>query len=323
MGKLRKFLANPFAVVPYLGHRGLLNWLPDAAYLKLLYRARLGERLDLEDPRGFNAKLQWLKLHDRDPRYTVLVDKHLVKEVVRDALGEGAVVPTLGVWDDAAHIDFDRLPDQFVLKANHNSGGVIICRDKSSFDTGVAAAALNAQLERAYFWPTREWPYKDVRRVVFAEEYLPDLQEGGTGADGVTDGSSPAPAMRGVVDYKFYCFHGEPRFLYVSQGLEDHATARIAFLDLDWNRLEFGRADYENFDVVPAKPACFAEMVDAARTLSAGIPFVRVDLFEQRGTVLFSEMTFHPVAGMMPFVPKEADLEIGRLLDLGRVRRPT
>lgn len=318
LSKLRRYIRNPYAVFVYLGNRGALNWMSDRAYLKLVYRGQTGQRLNLKSPQTFNEKLQWLKLHDRNPRYTVLVDKFLVKEEVKRVLGSQAIVPTLGAWSDAEEIDFDRLPNTFVLKANHNSGGVIICRDKSSFDTERATASMLAQLNRSYFWPTREWPYRDVRPVVFAEEYLPD-DEAAVAAETDGDADPGDQGIRGIIDYKFYCFHGEPQFLYVARGLEDHSTARVVFLSLDWEVLGFGRSDYAEFVHVPPKPEGFTAMVAAARLLSAGIPFVRVDLFEHRGVVLFSEMTFHPVSGMMPFLPAEADAQVGALLDLGRV----
>jgi len=321
MTKLRKYLKNPYALFVYLGNRGWLNWIPDRPYLKLVYRGQTGTRLNLQTPVTFNEKLQWLKLHDRDPRYTDLVDKYRVKEFVSGVLGPSAVVPTIGVWEDASQIDFSKLPNEFVLKTNHNSGGVIICRDKRFFDAKRAVVSLNAQLKRSYFWPTREWPYLGVRPVVFAEKYLSDDRTF-TGDGDVRNGRPPGAdsELRGLLDYKFYCFHGVPQFLYVSQGLEDHSTARVAFLTLEWTALGFGRSDYVAFEHLPPKPDKLGDMIEAAKMLAADIPFVRVDLFNHHGTVLFSEMTFHPVAGMMPFVPQDADRQTGALLDLGTVR---
>lgn len=310
MSKVGRYLRNPYATFDFLAMRGLLGWMPDEAYLKLLYRARAGKKLDLDRPRTFNEKLQWLKLHDHDTRYSELVDKYLVKGVVSEMLGSQVVVPTLGVWKEASQIDFACLPPQFVLKTNHDSGGIVICRDRSTFDSRRAIAFLDARLRRSYYRTTREWPYLNVPPLVFAEEYLADERPMHNDQSGA----------RGIVDYKFYCFHGVPRFLYLSQGLDDSSTARREFLSLEWERLPFSRLGYVKFGRLPDRPNRFQEMIELARRLATDIPFVRVDLFEHNGTVLFSEMTFYPASGMTPFVPVSADARIGSLLDLGRVR---
>lgn len=309
----RKWLKSPYALFTSLGDRGLLEWVPDRLYLQLYYRGRTGRHLDLEAPRTFSEKTQWLKLNDRDPRYTLLVDKYRVKAHVAGLLGERAVVPTLGVWRDPSSIDFAKLPRAFVLKANHNSGGVLICRDRDNFDTRGAVKMLKRQLRKSYYGTKREWPYRDVDRLVFAEEYLahPDDARSGT-AD---EDSGP----QGIIDYKIFCFHGEPKFLYLSQGLSNHETGRLLYLSVDWEPIGYHRSDYASFEYVPPRPDKFDEMLTAARLLSDKIPFVRVDFFEHGGECIFSEMTFFPTAGMMPMEPEGVDLEIGQLLDLDRV----
>lgn len=302
----------------------LQHW-DDARYLKLLYRLRMGERLNLDNPQKFSQKLQWLKLHDRDPIYTTMVDKGNVKQWVADKIGQDYVVPNLGVWDSFAQIDFNKLPDQFVLKCTHDSGGLVICEDRSTLDIEAARAKIERSMARNYYFLGREWPYRNVKPRILAEVYVPtwDPREDTgevTSLIGVEVDPGEEENLRAsghdLIDYKFYCFHGEPKFLYVSQGLHDHRSARMDFLTLDWTLTEFGRPDYLHFEVLPPKPTNFEAMKLVARELASGIPFVRVDLFEHSGRILFSEMTFSPVSGMMSFKPRLADLEIGQLLNI-------
>ncbi len=297
--KLLRLLAHPGRIPASLGHRGLLNWLGDEPYLKLLFRCQMGFRLNLEEPRTFSEKLQWLKLHDRDPRYCRMVDKFDAKAYVSQRIGPSCIVPTYGVWDRFEDIDFDALPNAFVLKCTHDSGGLVICRDKAALDRDAARQKIRRSLKRNYYYPGREWPYKDLKPRIIAEALL---------AEDAAPGS--------LVDYKFYCFHGEPRFLYISQGLENHDTAAISFLTLDWQFAPFARSDYRPFAALPPKPKTYETMLSMARELSRGIPFLRVDLYEVDGQVYFSELTFFPNSGMVPLEPPQADRELGDLLTL-------
>lgn len=302
----------------------LLQFASDELYLKLLYQSRFGRKLDLESPQTFSEKLQWLKLRDRRPLYTRLVDKHEVKQWVSERIGESHIVPTLGVWNSFNEINFAELPEQFVLKSTHDSGGLAICQDRGSFDFASAERKIQRSLERNYFRSGREWPYKDVPPRVLAEVYFPTwvpehLRDANGQDDSLNNVIDAQIQQHGVTDYKFYCFHGQPQFLYVSQGLHDHSTAQMIFLNLDWTPTGFRRSDYAHFREIPERPATFDRMVEIARELSLGVPFVRVDLFEHRGQVLFSEMTFHPVSGLMPIEPESADLAIGDMLDLSAI----
>ena len=302
--KIARFVKNPYRVFNLLANRGWLNWLSDRAYLKLLFRANVGRRLPLDAPLSFNEKLQWLKLYDRKPEYTAMVDKYEAKKYVAERIGEEYIIPTLGVWDRVEDIDFDSLPDRFVLKCTHDSGGLVICRDKASLDIEKVKQKLEKAMKNNFYYSYREWPYKDVKPRIIAEEYMDNGQSGGE----ITSA--------GLVDYKFYCFNGEPRFLYVSQGLEDHSSACISFLTLDWNFAPYERSDYKPFKELPRKPQQLDLMVEFARKLSAGTAFLRVDLYEINGQVYFSELTFFPCAGFMPFKNSEHDFEIGSMLEL-------
>ena len=272
--------------------------LPDEVHIKARFALKTGKKLNLKDPQTFNEKLQWLKLYDRKPEYSTMVDKAAAKEYVAQRIGQEYIIPTLGVWERFDDIDFDRLPEKFVLKCTHDSGGLVICRDRSKFDMAAAREKIERSLKRNYYLIHREWPYKGVPRRVLAEQYMEDK-----------DG-------RQLVDYKFYCFGGEPKFLYVSCGLEHHETASISFLTLDWQFAPYERLDYKPLKQLPRKPENFDRMVEIARQLSAGMDFLRVDLYEINGKVYFSELTFSPGAGYTPLKDPKHELEIGRMLNL-------
>jgi len=281
--------------------RGYFTWLPDRQLLHLMFLTRLGKRLNLRNPQTFNEKLQWLKLHDRKPEYSRMVDKYEVKKYVSDRIGEEYIIPNLGVWERFEDIDFEALPDQFVLKCTHDSGGLVIVREKAKLDVAAAKAKIEGSLKQQYYLQGREWPYKNVKPRIIAEKYMENQNS------------------RSLCDYKFYCFNGEPKYLYISEGLEDHETAKISFLTLDWAFAEFSRSDFRPFEELPPKPQSFDRMVELARKLSAGNAFLRVDLYEVRGQIYFSELTFTPCGGYMPFVPESWDLKLGELIDLSQV----
>jgi len=275
--------------------------LPDKLFLEAKFRMLMHRELNLKAPATFNEKLQWLKLYDRKPGYTALADKVGAKQFATSVIGEEYIVPTYGVYENASKIPWEELPEQFVLKCTHDSGGLVVCKDKSSLDRRKSSRILDRCLKRNFFLLAREWPYKNVKRRIICEKYL----ESGCEA--------------GLIDYKFFCFSGKPEFMYVSQGLEDHKTARISFADLDCRQLPFSRKDYSPFEdgslPVPAK---LEEMKALAQKLAVAskAPFIRVDLYENEGKVLFSEMTFYPNGGYIPFSPPEWDEKLGRLITL-------
>lgn len=283
----------------YIRATPLLKLMPDKYYIKKRYKFKVGKELNLKNPQTFNEKLQWIKLYDRNPMYTKMVDKYEVKQYVGEKLGEEYVIPLVGgPWKHFSEIDFSKLPNQFVLKNTHDSGGIAICRNKPSFDKIAAEKKLEYSLKHNYFYYGREWPYKNVKRQIFAEKYMEDSDS------------------RELRDYKFYCFNGQPRFLYISQGLENHLTAKMNFLNLDWEKTPFQRNDFSEFDTLPPKPQNFEKMIEFAKILSENIPFVRVDFYEINHNLFFGEMTFFPGGGMVEFEPMQWNKIIGDYIDL-------
>ena len=271
---------------------------PDKIYLKVAFRDQMGYPLDLKNPRTFSEKLQWLKLYNRDPRYTVMVDKVKAKEYVATIIGEEYIIPTLGVWEDPNDIDFGQLPDRFVLKCNHNSGlGMYICKDKSMLDVEKVREELCKGLRQDYFINNREWPYKNVPRRTFAEAYMED--EYGE-----------------LRDYKWFCFNGKVKALFIAtdRSKGDHAT-RFDFFDENFNHLPFTNG-HPNADIMPDKPKMFDKMKELAAKLSMGIPHVRIDFYEVGDKVYFGEMTFFHWSGLMPYDPKEWDEIFGSWINL-------
>ena len=279
----------------------LLPFIPDETFLKLMFRLRMNERLDLENPLTFNQKLQWLKLHDRKKIYNVIVDKYEVKNYVSSLIGEKHIVKTYGVYECFDDIDFSALPQRFVIKCTHDSGGIVVCRNINELDMKKAKEKIKRSLQTNFFWTGREWPYKDIKPRILIEEFLQQ--------DSHND-------KIGLIDYKFYCFDGKPLFLYISQGLENHSTARIDFLSCNWERMPFSRIDYKHFEILPTKPKAFEEMERLAKILSKGIPFVRVDFYCIKECIYFSELTLYPGSGYTRFCPDEYDYIVGKQLNL-------
>ena len=290
-------LKNPRRAFQMLADNGLLTWIPDSVFLKIAYYLKLKKRLNIEEPKTFNEKLQWLKLHNRKPEYTRMVDKYEAKKYVTEIVGDLQIIPTIGVWESFDQINFDELPEQFVLKCTHDSGGLVICRNKMEFDKEAARKKIQKCMKKNYYWIGREWPYKNVTPRIISEKYMED--ESGS-----------------LIDYKFYCFNGKPEFLYISEGLENHPTARISFVTMDWKFAPFRRTDYIGFEQIPDKPKHFDRMAYIAGELSKGHPFLRVDLYEIGDDIYFSELTFSPNSGMMPFNPENYDRILGDMLTL-------
>ena len=271
----------------------------DETYLKLMHRLKFQRHLDLNNPVTYNDKLQWLKLYYHRPEFVVMADKVAVKQIVADTLGNEYVVPLLGIWNMAEDIEWDRLPDKFVLKTNHDGGnfGIVICKDKAIFNKRKAIKRLNRSLRRNTFLLGREWPYKNISRKVFAEEYMEDFD------------------TQGLLDYKFLCFGGKVRMLYVASERQSSTDVKFDYFDENYNHLDVYQS-HPNAPIPPPKPLNFELMKEFAEKLSKGLPHVRVDFYEVNGKVYFGEFTFFSLGGWARFHPEEYDYLLGSYIEL-------
>lgn len=263
--------------------------LPDKTFLKIKYWLAMGKRLNLQNPTTFSEKLQWLKLYDRQSDYTMMVDKVKVKEHVASILGEDFIIPTLGVWDNADKVDFDSLPNKFVIKCNHNSGlGMFICKDKSKMDIEAVRRGLKRGLRQNYFIRNREWPYKDVPRRIIAEQYI-----------------DPAPDVSGLVDYKWYCFNGTPKYCHVIQ--DRTATGTSCFFDTEWQRLSLAglKPETEQSEITPQKPDDMETQIKIARHLSKEKSFSCIDVYHVGEDAYYGEITLFSFSGQACFNPED------------------
>jgi hypothetical protein len=271
----------------------------------MLYRRIFNKKLDLENPKTFNEKLQWMKLYDRRPEYTMMVDKYAVKKYVADKIGEEYVIPTLGVWEKTEDIDWDKLPNKFVLKCTHDSGGLVICREKSNLDIEAAIKKLNASLKRDYYKAGREWPYKNVPRRIIAEKFI-----------------EVNPLVKDLPDYKWYCFNGEPIYCQVIQDRSSDET--IDFFDKDWNHQDFVGMNpaAKPAKEEPQRPKNLDVQIRIARELSKDIPYARIDLYEIDGKTWFGEITLYPSSGTTGnFTPEQYNNILGELIKLPEEKR--
>ncbi len=292
-----KIVTDPVYRMESFCAHGFYDRMSDEKFLRKKFRLRMGYDLDLENPRTFNEKLQWLKLHDRKPIYSTMVDKYEVKGYIAGLIGEEYIIPSYGVWDCFEDIDFGRLPDRFVLKCTHDSGGLVIVKDKKTLDISAAREKINTSLKRDYFRFGREWPYKAVRHRVLAEQLLIDEERDV------------------LIDYKVLCFNGEPKLIEVHQGrYSGHHTQD--FYDTDWNLTDISQSeDPRSFKPIP-RPAALEEMVALSRTLAKGLAHIRVDWYLIDGKLYFGELTFYDGDGFCPFDNPEDDLMLGSWITL-------
>ena len=294
--KLKRYACNPYYALGYDMIKKCPHLMSDKFYLSILWKMVMGYKLDLKHPKTFNEKLQWLKLYDRNPLYTTLVDKYRVKQWVADKIGEQYVIPTLAVYNSVDEIDLDKLPNQFVLKCNHDSGSVVICRDKTSFDLEAAKRKLGEALKKNFYWEAREWPYKNVKRCVFAEKYL--------------EGNE-----KELIDYKMMVFKGEVRCCFTCTNRRSVDGLKVTFFDVDWERMPFIR-HYPADNKPIEKPVSYEEMVRISERLSEFIPFSRVDFYEIKGMPYFGEITLYPGGGFEEFTPMHWDGILGDWIKL-------
>lgn len=281
-----------------LSSRYLLNWMPDQLYLSAMWRAYFHKKLDWENPKSFNEKVQWLKVKDRNPLYPTLVDKYAVRAWIADKIGEEYLIPLIGgPWNSFDEIDFEALPERFVLKCTHDSGNVVICHDKHTFDFAAAKERIEKSLLRNYYWSGREWPYQYVQPRIIAEQYMESESSGE------------------LLDYKFLMFGGVHRCVFVCSNRFAGSKLNVTFFDPDWNRLPFERHYHADPQALP-RPDCYAEMIRVAETLAKDLPLMRVDLYEINHKPYFGEMTLYPGSGMETFQPEEWDVRLGDWIEL-------
>lgn len=307
MNKLTKYFK---AGVKYLSNsdyrflidsaRGKFNDMDDEEYLRRRFKAVFGRPLDLENPSTLNEKLQWLKLYDRRPEYTTYVDKYAVRKFISQTIGEKYLIPMIGAWSSADDIDFQQLPNQFVLKCNHNSGlGMCICSDKTKLDIEKARRNLKKGLQQNYFLYSREYPYRDVKRKIIAEQFMRDEKKGE------------------LTDYKLQCFNGKFDSIFLCEGRFSKRGVRYHYFDKDWHYLPYcPYPDINESELSNLRPEHFDEMIEIAETLAKGIPEVRIDLYEINGRVYFGEMTFFSQSGWDTDITYDADLIMGKKIIL-------
>ena len=296
--KIIKVIKNPKKILIFLASKGIIKY-DDKKYLQFVFKEKMGKELNLDNPTTFNEKLQWLKVYDRNPKYTKLVDKFEVQDYIKKTIGDKYLIPNCGVYNSFDEIDFEKLPEKFVLKTTHDSGTVLICKDKKNFDYKYAKKFLTKRLKRKYFYLWREWPYKNVKPRIIVETFMEDKTTGV------------------LNDYKFYCFNGEVKMMFV---VVDRGNAtKINFYDLEFNKLDLQQV-YPNFTKKIKKPKQFSEMIELAEKLSKDIPHVRVDFYIINDQVYFGEMTFFDSAGLDKFTPEKYDEILGSYIDLKQIK---
>lgn len=271
-------------------------FIPDTIYLRVRYYFKFKKRLNLKHPITFNEKLQWLKLHDRKREYTIMADKVKSKNWAANIIGEEYILPNLNEWEKPEDIDFDSLPDKFVLKTNHDSGGLIICQNKNELDQSNAIRFLKRSLKRNFYKAGREWPYKDIPRRILAEPFISTISNE-------------------LTDYKFMCFNGVFKYCFTCTDRNNNNGLKVTFFDREWNKLPFTR-HYPSSDEVILKPKNFEKMIDLAEKLSRGTKFLRVDFYEADDRIIFGELTFFPGCGFEEFSPGIWDTKLGELIQL-------
>lgn len=297
--KVKMILKNPLFLFMTLGHRGFFNWMSDEIYLKICYRIKMGKKLNLENPQTLNEKLNWLKIHDHRSEYIKMVDKYEVKKYIAEKVGAEYAVPNLGVWNNFDEIDFSTLPEQFVLKCTHDSGGIVICTDKSKFDKAVARKKINKCLKHNYYFGSREWAYSQVKPRIIAEPYM--LDESG----------------KELKDYKIFCFNGRPD--YVEVDFNRWIEHKLNPYDFDWNPLNFCDSSKNDYGANIPKPARLEDMRKLAAELSKDFPFLRVDFYSIYDKIMIGELTLQPGSGFIQYEPRSMDEVYGKKLVLPKL----
>ena len=275
-----------------------MPWLSDKQVLAKRYYLRFNRKLNLDNPTTFNEKMQWLKLYNRQPSYSMLVDKATAKDIVSKRIGSKYIIPTIGLYNNVREIDFNSFPDSFAIKCTHDSGSVILCKDKSRFKYLACKKAIKKKLSHNYYWGGREWPYKNVKPRIIVEPLIQDK----LGHD--------------LISYKFFCFDGKPYLIQVIQN-DKKPNETVDYYDVQWKRLNL-KQNYPNSGETICRPKSLNNMINIAKELSCGFPFIRIDLFCIDEDVFFSEFCFFSDDGDSPFFPDEWDYILGELITLKR-----
>ena len=298
MSKIRTFIENPQYFITSPASKGWLNWVPDSLYLKVLYRVIMGRKLNLRNPREYNEKLQWLKLNDRKPEYSTMVDKYEVRGYIEDLLGDKYLIPCLGIYDSVDDIDIDALPDRFVLKCTHDSGSVEICKDKSSFDIEGARHRLSQAMKRNYYATYREWPYKYVKPRIIAEGYLE-----GDGGD--------------LKDYKVMCFNGEAKIIEVHENrFVEGKVHTQTFYDREWNIVPLTQVETVTVDRPSERPRQLEEILRLSELIAKNMYHARIDWYIEGDKIYFGEITFFDGSGFESFSTPEMERMLGDMIKL-------
>lgn len=298
MSKIRTFIENPQYFITSPASKGWLNWVPDSLYLKVLYRVIMGRKLNLKNPKEYNEKLQWLKLNDRKPEYSTMVDKYEVRGYIEDLLGAKYLIPCLGIYDSVDDIDIDALPDKFVLKCTHDSGSVEICKDKSSFDIEGARHRLSQAMKRNYYATYREWPYKYVKPRIIAEGYLE-----GDGGD--------------LKDYKVMCFNGEAKIIEVHENrFVEGKVHTQTFYDREWNIVPLTQVETVTVDRPGERPRQLDEIIRLSELIAKDMYHARIDWYIERDKIYFGEITFFDGSGFESFSTPEMERMLGDMIKL-------
>lgn len=296
--KIKVLMKNPRYVINYIKTNGKFNNLSTREVIELKYKRKMGYKLNLSNPITFNEKLQWLKLNWKDERATICADKYLVRDFVAQRIGSEYLSKLIAVYDSVEEIDFDYLPEQFVLKGTHGSGFNIICREKSNVNWNEKKIEMNRWLNTNYYWNNREPVYKDIQPRIIAEELLHQKD---------------SDELR---DYRFFCFHGEPKFIAVDFSITDKSKTRRNIYNLDWNLLDVEISYPRELQVNLQKPEKLDEMIELSRKLAEGFPHARVDFYYIDDKIIFGEITFFHQNGMAEIKPSKFDEAMGSWINL-------
>lgn len=302
INRMIRIIKEPSRIINHMAYKGFFDNFSDEKYIKLMFKTRLGYQPNLKQPKTYNEKIQWLKLNDRKDEYIKIVDKFEVREYIKNLIGEEYLIPLIGIWESVESIPIDELPNQFVLKGTHNSGGVIVCSNKEVLDWRKSKAKLYKVMKRNYYYQGREWPYKYIKPRIICEKYMGDI-----------NGKVPD-------DYKIICFNGKPQNIMVCTGRET-GDVRYYFFDFDWNFLPYNKVDINTpKDFTLPKPKNLNKMKELAEILSKPYDLSRIDLYEIEGKIYFGEITLYPASGMDTDITREIDESWGNIIEINNMR---